>query len=124
MNDKQKVLSAAGQCCFLNLGASAAAAAALTRETVTSVATLVMEDCRVFAIAECGALAAIQQEAGAEHFMLDCFRSRHPRTGQPRPGDGVEFVLRQAAVVVTDSQEPTDESSLLSDTRDLANAFK
>ena len=124
LNDKQKVLSAAGQCCFLNLGVSAAAAATLTRETVTSVASLVMEDCRVFAIAECGALAAIQQEAGAAHFMLDCFRSRHPDTAQSRLGDGVEFVLRQAAVVVTDSQEITDESSLLSDTRDLANAFK
>ena len=126
--DTEGVAKAAEELCFFNkkpIKEEDRLQNVMFRECKIGMATLILGDLRIHAIIEKDFIEELQA-LEASHYMLDCFRF------EPRKEialfDGVEFVVRHAATLMTGSQsdQTMDQSmdqSLLNTTQDVANAL-
>ena len=129
LNEKLGLQEAVKYSCYLNLQLSIEKQIdVIIQETDICVVCLIMEDCKVISIAD-PSLVPVLSDIAADHFMLDCFKTRLNRQDD-KPWEGMEFVLRQAVTLSaqsSQSQMSEDSSaadkSILSNTLDIVNAL-
>ena len=128
LTGKSRLQEAVKYDCYLNLQRFVEKPTdVILQEIDICIVSLVMEDCKVVAMAD-PTLIQILADMAVDHFMLDCFNTRL-QGPDDRPWEGMEFVLRQAVFLSAQpsqsrmSEESSADKSILSNTIDIVNAL-